>query len=169
MAGAVPDVAGHDLVEADTGTDFVFCHGRAAEHVTGLHAVNDSVVGLFIPESAEEDETISPRVEGFKARAEFHGRAVAFCPPVLRVKPHPREGDEGPSGGDACGLIGGGSCGLHAIEQREREGCSEATQRVSSADKPLVSLNVHGEGGGLSCDLKNCVVRLSGCRGRGGC
>jgi hypothetical protein len=106
--------------------------------------VDDSVVGLFVPESAEEDKTVSPRGERFEARTEFHGGAFAFRPPVLRVKPHSGEGDKGSRGGFARRVIGSGPCGSHAIEQGEGEGCPEATQRVSSADEPLVSLDIHG-------------------------
>jgi hypothetical protein len=144
MAGAVSDVTRHDLVETDARADFIFCHGCATEHVAGLHAVDDSVVGLFVPESAEEDKTVSPRGQRFEAGTEFHGGALAFRPPVLRVKPHSGEGDKGSGGGIARRAIGSGPCGSHAIEQGKGEGCTEATQRVSSANEPLVSLDIHG-------------------------
>jgi hypothetical protein len=65
VARAITDLTGHDLIETDAGVDFVLRHRGTAQHVAGLHAVDDPIVRLLVPESAEEDEAIAPRVERF--------------------------------------------------------------------------------------------------------
>ena len=84
----------HQLVKADARADFGPRQRRAAEHVPCLHAVDGALVGLLVPQAAEEDHPLLPRLERLQTRPELHARSLALGPPVLRVKAHASESDE---------------------------------------------------------------------------
>ena len=60
---AVADLPRHHLVKADPRVDLVLRHGRAAEHVPRLHAVDDPVIRLLVPEAAKEDQALLPGLQ----------------------------------------------------------------------------------------------------------
>ncbi len=140
---AVADLACHDLVEANARVHLVLRHGGAAEHVPGLHAVDDPVVGLFVPEASEEDHPFAPRIERLEAGTQFHGRAFAFGPPVLGMKTHPGKGHQRARGRPSLGSFGQSLQGPHTIQQGKCEGRSNTAERVAAADEPVVALDVH--------------------------
>ncbi len=142
--GAVADLPRHHLVEADARVDLVLRHGRAAEHVARLHAVDDPVVRLLVPQTAQEDHALLPGLQRLQARAEFHRRTVSLGPPVLRVEPHAGEGDQRTRRRQTCGARGGSPGRFHAIEQRQGECRSDSAKRMAAADEPVVALDVHG-------------------------
>ena len=140
---AVTDLARHDLVEADAGVHLGLGHGCSTQHVASLHAVDDPVVGLFVPEAPDEHHLFAPRGQRLEARTEFHRRALAFGPPVFRVESHAGECDKRSRGWPAFGSVRNGPQWTHAIKQGQCEGGANAAECVASADEPLVALNVH--------------------------
>ena len=112
----------------------VFDNGAAAEHVPRLHAVDDAVVGLFVPQAAKEDQPLLPGLQRLQARPEFHAGSLALGPPVLRVKAHAGEGDERANGR----LIGGvgffARCERERFEPGQSHGDAEPAQQRASRE-----------------------------------
>ena len=133
-SGAVAKALSHHLVEADARSDFGLRHRRAAEHVARLHAVDDAVVGLFVPQAAKEDQPLLPRLKRLQARPKFHACSLALRPPVSRVKPHAREGDQRANGR----LIGGvgflAGCERQRFKPRQSHRDAEPAQQRASRD-----------------------------------
>ena len=61
--------------------------------VTGLRAVNVSLEGLLVKETADEEQLLAVLSERREHLAELHRLAFAFSPPFLAVKAVAREED----------------------------------------------------------------------------
>ena len=103
-SSAVANSLSHQLVETDARADFSPRQRRAAEHVPCLHAMDGTLVGLFVPQAAKEDQSLLPRFERLQARPELHAGALALRPPVLRVKAHAGKSDERTSRRQTCSV-----------------------------------------------------------------
>ncbi len=140
---AVTDLPRHDLIEADAGMHLGLGHGCSTEHVARLHAVDHSVVSLFIPKATDEHHFFAPRVKRLEAWAELHCGALAFGPPVFRVEAHAGKCDKRARGCPVFGSVRNGPQRAHAVKQGQGEGGADAAECVAAADEPLVALDVH--------------------------
>ena len=146
-SGTVADPLGHHLVETDARVDLGLRHGCAAEHVPRLHAVDNPVVGLLVPQTTQEDQPLLPGLERLQAWPEFHRSTLTLGPPVIRVEAHAGEGDE------RAGrrLIGGVGSHTRSEGQRFQPGQShrnaEPTQQGTSRE---VGRRCGGQGNVLS-------------------
>ena len=118
---AVANALSHHLIETDARAHFSPRQRRAAEHVPGLHAVNGALVGLLVPQAAQEDQSLLPRLQRLQTRPEFHRGTLSFGPPMIRVETHAGERDERARWRQMRGVRSRSPRRMHAIKQRQGE------------------------------------------------
>jgi hypothetical protein len=59
--------------------------------------VDDTIVGLLVPKTTEEDHSFFPWIQRRQAWTEFHIGSFAFGPPMLGMETHAGERDKRPS------------------------------------------------------------------------
>lgn len=94
---AVSDTLCHKLVEANSRANLGLGHGGSAEHVPRLHAVDDTIVSLLVPEATEKDHSFLPGLQRRQAWTEFHVGSSSLGPPMLGMETHAGERNKRPS------------------------------------------------------------------------